>query len=100
MIRVLSFISHFSLKKVSNCLENHPSPCIRVVLFVPAASISGLVAHIQGAGGGQPRDGHGMARAHRPRLVEIRGALTGPNFDPMLEVLTGMAGGKGDRGTR
>ena len=55
---------------------------------------------MQGAGGGQPRDGHGMARAHRPRLVEIRTALTGPNFEPMLEVLTDMAAGKGDRGTR
>ena len=74
-----------------------PAHAVGVVLFAPPAAIAGVPPNVNRAAAWEARDCTGMAGAHRSTVVEVVATYVGADIQPMLQVPTAMAPGKGDR---
>ena len=72
---------------------------ISMILTLPPATVSAIPADMYGATRGEVGDGRRVPGAERATVVEVFGPLTRTHVKPVLEVLSGMAAGKGDGGT-
>ena len=70
---------------------------ISLIRRLPSATVSAIPANIDGPGRGEVGHGGRVPRAERATVIEVFGTHTRADIEPVLEVLGGMAAGKGDR---
>ncbi len=70
---------------------------IGLIRGLPPATVSAITANIDGPGRGEVGHGGRVPRAERATVIEVFGTHTRADIEPVLEVLGGMAAGKGDR---
>ena len=68
-----------------------------MILTLPPATVSAIPADMYGATRGEVGDGRRVPGAERATVIDVFGTHTRADIEPVLEVLGGMAAGKGDR---